>query len=125
MQLTGPSAQPPPAQVATAERTKRLLPVRVLVTLVITIPITVVALLLILIASATTRGVAERLGDEIVNAAIARTSHNVQTYLDDAMRTSDLYDRRVRDGRLPAATFHVNDPWLRPMLEDLLVQPSV
>src|SRR5205814_9872602 len=82
------------------DRTNRLLPLNVLVMLVVVIPISVLALALVLIATATTRGVSEKLGDQIVSAAVARVSRNVETYLQDAIHVSDLYDRRVREQTL-------------------------
>ncbi len=95
---------------------------RLLITLIVVVPIAVVSALLILITTLTSRGIAEQLGQEIVNSATNRVTQDVNTYLGSALRVSDLYQRRIEEGLLDTKNLAT---WERPMFHDLASFPDV
>jgi sigma-B regulation protein RsbU (phosphoserine phosphatase) len=92
--------EPVPAVRATRPRLPSL---RVLITLIVVIPIAVVSIALVFIATMTSRSIAEQLGQGIVDGATAQVNSDVSSYLGSAIRVSDLYQLRLRDGLLPNA----------------------
>src|SRR4051812_1743727 len=70
------------------QRRRRLPSVRLLITAIVVVPLAAVSAALIMIATITSRGIAEQLGQEIVNSATTRVSSDVHTYLGSAMRVS-------------------------------------
>src|SRR4051812_28088633 len=89
-------AQPPRA-LPPGDQRAPLPSLRLLITLIVVVPIVVVSAALILIATITTRSIAEELGHEIVSSATLQVSNDVRDYLGSAMRVSDLYQRRIKD----------------------------
>src|SRR5262245_9064676 len=98
----------PPEATSPAERSgetrpksrPRLPSLRSLITLIVVIPISLVSLALVFIATFTSRTISEQLGQEIVDRATERAISDVRAYLGTAMRVSDLYEMRLRDGAL-------------------------
>ncbi|MFM9956726.1 MAG: SpoIIE family protein phosphatase [Phycisphaerales bacterium] len=96
--------------------------IRLLISLVVVVPIVVIAAALVALSTATNRRIAEDLGRELVDSSTNRVSAEVTRYLADAVRVSDLYAARIAAGRLPTRALQA---WERPMLEDLVFSPSV
>ncbi len=96
--------------------------IRLLGALVVALPLIVVALLLVTLSSITSHRIAEDLAHALVDGASERTGAEIRTYLQQAMRVSDLYARRVADGSLPDKGLTA---WEPTMLQDLSTSPGV
>ena len=118
------AAPPPPATV----RARPLPSIRLLITLIVVLPVAAASAALVVISTVTSRQVAEQLGDEIVTSATDRVSSEVRDYLGEAMRVSDLYVRRMREGMLPAKAADGGQllaAWEPSLRDDLLTSPDV
>ncbi len=100
----------------------RGLGIRALVTLMVVTPLVVAVGLMLGLLVITTRRVAEELGKEVVANATSDISAETERYLASAIRTSDLYARRVERGTLPSQGLRA---WEIPMLDDLVVSKRV
>lgn len=100
--------------------------VRTLVALIVIAPVVAAAAVLVTLSTVTNRRIAENLGSSIVDSATARVSAQVKEYLSEAVRVSDLYERRLARGVLKADGA-VEDwrEWERLMLDDLVTSPDV
>ncbi|MGH7214720.1 MAG: SpoIIE family protein phosphatase [Tepidisphaeraceae bacterium] len=99
---------------------------RILVVAIVVLPIVAVSLALAIISTQTSRRIAEELGGTLVRGATARVDAEVRNYLGSAVRTSDVFARRVENGQLPATGGpEAMRPWHRAMLDDLVTRPSV
>jgi hypothetical protein len=96
--------------------------VRLLITAIVVVPLAAVSAALIFIASITSRGIAEQLGEEIVNSATTRVTNDVNAYLGSAMRVSDSYAQRIVQGDLSITDLRT---WERTMFNDLGSFPDV
>lgn len=97
-----------------------------LVTLLVVIPMALLAGLLVWLSSATSERVAGDLARRLVNAASARTSAEVRHYLDDAVRLSDQYTRQLTAGTLkPALSGSDLAAWETAITRDILTTPRV
>jgi sigma-B regulation protein RsbU (phosphoserine phosphatase) len=105
----------------------RLPSLRVLITLIVVIPIAVVSIALVFIATMTSRTIAEQLGQGIVDGATEQVVADVRGYLGSAIRLSDLYAMRLRDGILsPEILVEANrEPWEKTMFHDLATNRDV
>jgi HAMP domain-containing protein len=112
---------PPPAPSARV----RLPSLRVLITLIVVIPIAVVSVALVFIATMTSRSIAEQLGQGIVDGATDQVTADVREYLGTAIRLSDLCALRLRDGILKADDAHDLMEWERVMFHDLATYRDV
>lgn len=93
-----------------------------LVTLLVVLPLGVLAAVLVVLSAATAGQIGERLGAEIVRAATDRVRSDVTGYLAAAVRVSDDYVRRVERGMLPTAGLRA---WEPAMLATLQSEPDV
>ncbi len=98
------------------------LSIRVLVTLLVVLPIAAVAAALVGLSSSASRGISEQLGASLIADASARVRSDLSRFLSGAVRVSDLYERRVRDGVLPTDSLQ---DWERFELDDLVTSPDV
>jgi sigma-B regulation protein RsbU (phosphoserine phosphatase) len=106
----------------TARAPRRLPSVRLLITLIVVVPITLVSIALVFIATVTGRRIAEQLGQEIVSRATDRSTSDIMAYLGSAVRLSELYVRRIEAGLLPTRGL---EAWERTMFHDMAVTPDV
>lgn len=95
-----------------------------LVTIAVAGPIVVGCAALLLLSSLTWRSISEDLGRQLLTSACDNVAVEVRRELDEAMRVSDRYARRVDDGLLPTDTA-MFDAWPRAMLDDLETTPAV
>lgn len=100
----------------------RGLSIRTLVTLMVVAPMALLAMLLVWLSSATSARVAGDLARRLVNAASARTVAETRHYLEDAVRTSDLYARRVIDGSLSASDLAT---WEDALIREVRATPRI
>ncbi len=98
------------------------LSIRVLVTAMVVLPIVAVAAGLVWLSSSASRGISEQLGASLMSGAAARVRSDLARFLSSAVRVSDLYERRVRDGVLPVDDLRA---WERFELDDLVTSPDV
>jgi sigma-B regulation protein RsbU (phosphoserine phosphatase) len=108
--------------VRAAADSPRLPSLRVLVTVIVVLPIAIVAAALVTISIMTTRTVAEQLGEELIADATGRVVAEVGRYLGEAVRVSDLYTRRIETGKLPPTNLA---DWEQAMFDDLATSPNV
>lgn len=85
-------------------------------------PVVVVASLLVTLFWLAGRRAGEALGSSIIEHASAMASGDIRQYLQDAVRVSDLYARRLEQGTLSTADLRA---WDRPMLDDLATSPGI
>src|SRR3954451_19172299 len=110
-------------RVATVPARPRRLPsLRLLITLIVVAPVAVVSMTIVVIASLASRRIAAELGREITSATMTLVTADVGDYLGQAMRVSDLYARRLRDGVLRPDDLPA---WERTMFHDLAANPNV
>jgi sigma-B regulation protein RsbU (phosphoserine phosphatase) len=103
----------------------RLPSLRVLITLIVVIPIAVVSVALVFIATVTSRSIAEQLGQGIVDGATEQVISDVRGYLGSAMRLSDLYELHLRNGILPYKQFKDLLAWEKYLFHDLATNRDV
>lgn len=96
--------------------------IRALVTLMVVTPLVVAVGLMLGLLVITSGRVAEELGREVVANTTSDISAETERYLASAIRTSELYARRVERGTLPARDLRA---WEIPMLDDLVVSRRV
>ncbi|MBX3358221.1 MAG: SpoIIE family protein phosphatase [Phycisphaeraceae bacterium] len=96
--------------------------IRLLGALVVALPIIIASALLVTLSSITSHRIAEDLAQALVDGDSERTAAEIKTYLQHAMRASDLYARRLADGTLTASQLTT---WEPTMLQDLLTSPGV
>ena len=111
-------AEPPP----TGARFRRLPSLRLLITLIVVLPIAIVAGALVTISILTSRDVAEQLGDELIQDATGSVAAEVRRYVGDAVRVSDLYTRRIATSKLSPSDL---SGWQQIMFDDLTTNPNV
>lgn len=95
-----------------------------LITLAVAGPILFGCVALILLSSLTSRRISEDLALQVLSSACDNVAIEVRRQLDEAMRVSDRYARRVDDGVLPTDE-RLFDAWQRIMLDDLQTTPAV
>ena len=100
----------------------RGLGIRSLVTLMVVTPLVAAVALMLGLLIITSRRISEELGSEVVANATADISAETERYLASAIRTSELYARRVERGTLPTKGLRA---WELPMLDDLVVSRRV
>lgn len=103
-------------------RRRRGVPLVVIFSLGVLLPLAVLAAGLGWLFSATGRGIAENLGASMLSRAVEGVRHDVSSYLAQAMAVSDLYARRVETGRLPMENLQT---WETPALEDMLAHKDI
>ena len=86
------------------------------------LPIVVVSLVLVALSARGSQRIAEDLGAQLVHNAVTQVGREVERYLAAAVRTSDLYTRRVEHGGLSTSDL---SSWRQPMLDDLVSNPDV
>jgi sigma-B regulation protein RsbU (phosphoserine phosphatase) len=96
--------------------------IRLLVTSLAVAPLILLAAALIWLSSATSRRIAEDLGQAMVRAANDAVEDNARRFLGSAVRMGELYARRVEAGILPTDRLR---EWERPILDDLTTSPDV
>ncbi len=96
--------------------------IRVIVALLMVLPVTVIASLLVVLSSVTAHRIAEDLGAQLVDRTTEAVQDDIRAYLASAVRVSDLYARRLQRGELPSSELQ---PWEAPMLDDLVTTPDV
>jgi phosphoserine phosphatase RsbU/P len=96
--------------------------VRTVIAAAAVIPIVVVAIALVVLFSLTGRRISEQLGASLIADATARVESDLRAFLSHAVRTSDLYTRRILDGSLPIDDLGA---WETDELHDLLTTPDV
>ncbi|MEA2735271.1 MAG: phosphoserine phosphatase RsbU/P [Humisphaera sp.] len=112
-----------PVEVNHSVTTAAHLPsLRVLITLIVVVPIVVVATALVTISILTSRTVAEQLGEELIHDATGSVAAEVRRYIGDAVRISDLYTRRIATGKLSSSELAT---WQPAMFDDLATNPNV
>ncbi len=80
------------------------------------------AVALVTLSTIASRRIAEDLAHDIVATATSRVRGRVSDYLSAAVRTSDLYVRRMASGSLPTGTLA---GWAGAMFDDLKTSPDV
>src|ERR1041385_2592755 len=103
-------------------KTRWLPTLRVLITLIVVVPILVTAIALLCISILTSSSISEQLGIELVADATARVSSEVRHYIDQAVRLSNLYARRLQTRKLSATELKTFEP---AMFDDLAATPDV
>lgn len=98
------------------------LSIRTLVTLLVVVPAAFLTAALLWLSSATSAHVAGDLARRLVNAASARTTAEIRHYLDDAVRVSDQYTRRLAEGSLDPSDLAA---WERAIIRDIQTTPRV
>ena len=101
---------------------RRLPSLRLLITLIVVLPIAIVAAALVTISIMTSRDVAEQLGDELIQDATGSVAAEARRYIGDAVRVSDLYTRRIATGKLSPTDLAT---WEQVMFDDLATNPNV
>jgi sigma-B regulation protein RsbU (phosphoserine phosphatase) len=96
--------------------------IRLLVAIVVIVPLVVVSAALVALSIISNQKISHDLGNEIVGDATSNIRRRVVDYLGASVRVSDLYARRVAEGRLPTKNL---EAWRMPMLEDMLSDPRV
>lgn len=96
--------------------------IRVLIATLAVVPVLLLAVALFSLLAVSTQEISERLGNSLVDNATTHVRSDVATFLGNAVRVSDLYERRVRAGLLPTRGL---EAWERPQLDDLSVNTSV
>jgi len=114
-QETWPSA-PAPAR-------RRPVSFRFFVAVVVILPVAAVSAALVALSSDTSNRIAEELATTLIESATQHVRDDLQTFLGHAIEVSDRYERRVRDGRLPAGGDMSS--WKQPMFDDLITTPNV
>ncbi len=111
------SGKPPPGR-------RRYLSIRWLVAMAVVLPIVIVAVVLFVVAGNSSHRISEDLGASIVSGLTRRISNQVTDHLTSAVRVSDLYARRIAEGRLSLQgnDFHAWEPFL---FDDLANNPDV
>lgn len=104
------------------QATARSLPIRVLVAMIVVVPVVVLSVALVTLSTITSRRIAENLARSIVDSTTRQVRQQVSDYLGSAVRTSDLYTRRMASGSLPTRTL---DGWSGVMFDDLKTSPDV
>jgi len=92
------------------------------VTTLVVAPLVLLAAALVWLSSATSRRIAEDLGQAMVRAANSAVEDNARRFLGSAVRVGDLYARRVEAGVLSAERLR---EWERPILDDLSANQDV
>jgi len=100
----------------------RGLGIRALVTLMVVTPLVLAVALMLGLLVVTSRSIAEGLGSEVVANATSDISAETERYLASAIRTSELYARRVERGTLPTSGLQA---WELSMLDDIVVSKRV
>ncbi len=95
-----------------------------LITLSFAIPIIVACAALILLSSLTSRRISEDLAEQVLSSSLDNVSTEVGRQLDEAMRVSDRYARRIESGTLPPTNLTA-DIWQRELSDDLLTTPAI
>ena len=97
--------------------------IRALLAGALTVPVVVIAAVLVILSSVTAHRIAENLGEQLLVRAGDVVHRDMSKYLSSAVRISDLYTRRIEHGILP--TRGGLQAWERPMLDDLVTSPDV
>jgi sigma-B regulation protein RsbU (phosphoserine phosphatase) len=97
--------------------------ISVLIAMIVVSPIIIVSLILASLSWAASARVAEDLGQAVMSGAAASVAAEVRNFLDDAVRVSDRYARRIESGLLPDPP--PTDAWERAMLDDIVTTPTV
>ena len=105
-----------------SNRHRRLPSLLLLLTLAIAGPIVAGSVALLAVSASTARRISESLAQHVLTAGCDEIATEVGRQLDEAMRVSDRYARRVNDGILPTSTLAA---WQRLMLDDLTTSPVV
>lgn len=92
-------------------------------TLVIAAPVALVATALVIISATMNQRIAEQLAEEVFTGTTQRVSDDVMDYLGDAVRVSNLYARRIREGRVP--TDAKPAAWQPFLFDDLFSETNV
>ena len=100
----------------------RLPSLRLLITLIVVLPIAILAAALVTISILTSRTVAEQLGEQLIHDATGSVAAEARRYLDDAVRVSDLYKRRIETAKLSPTDLAT---WEQVMFDDLKTNPNV
>ncbi|HQY88293.1 MAG TPA: cache domain-containing protein, partial [Tepidisphaeraceae bacterium] len=98
------------------------LSLRFLVAMVVLIPVLAIAVLLLWIGNSTARRLSDQLGDRMLQGATRSVGAQVKGYLADAMRTGDLFARRVEQGSLSVDQL---DAWPMPILDVLTTNADI
>lgn len=96
--------------------------IRLIAAIFVVIPVVVVAGALLVLFSITGQRAGEALGASIIDRASGMVAEDVKQYLGEAVRVSDLYQRRIKDGTLDTVDL---EAWERPMLDDLVTSANV
>lgn len=110
---------------ATGGPAQRLPSLTRLITLSVAGPIVVACAALILLSSLTSRRISEDLAHQVLSSSLDNVATEVRRQLDQAMRVSDRYARRITDGVLPTDATGLFAAWERPMLDDLETTPAI
>lgn len=97
-------------------------PVRVLVAFIVLLPVTAVSVALAALLFSASRSISESLGSNVVETETARVTDEIQSYLSEAVRVSDLYARRLSMGTLPLTGL---TKWEPLMADDLFTSKRV
>jgi phosphoserine phosphatase RsbU/P len=108
-----------------ASSPSRGLSLRWVIALLTVVPIVGVTGALVVLLTVTNQQVSEQLGSAVVESANARVRTEVTSYLQSAVRVSDLYERRLAAGVLLPDVVRDQDAWERAMLDDLVTNPDV
>ncbi len=98
------------------------LSIHLLVAAIVLLPIVVVSVALMMLATYTNRRVELELGTALVRTTAQRVSDNLASVFRIAERTSDLYAHRVQSGTLPVTP---SDAWERLIYESMIIRPAV
>ena len=99
-----------------------LLSIRMLVALVLMLPIAVTATVLLATLTVTSQQMGESMAQTLLGEAVDRVRVEVGGYLNQAVRASEVYARRIQDGVLGEEVFH---DWQRALRDDLTSLPAV
>src|SRR5829696_8082977 len=95
---------------------------RVLLTLIVVLPIAAAAAALLTISIITSGQISEQLGEELVSDATDRVTAEIRNYIGQAVRTSDLYSRRIQTAKLSPVDLK---GWEQILFDDLMTSPQV
>src|SRR5688572_8052185 len=121
--MSDDALQPRPAAAGAAAPARQSVSFRFLVAVVVIVPVAAVSAALVALSSDTSNLIAEELATTLIESATQRVRDDLDTFLGHAVEVSDRYERRVRDGRLPAGGDL--SAWARPMFDDLVTTPNV
>ncbi len=101
-----------PAGVADPVDFPRLPSIRLLIILIVCLPVAIASTILVLISTDANRRIAGQLRNELIDEANSRVSDEIETYLGDAVRVSDHYTRRLKNGQLRPTDLAAWQPFL-------------